>query len=168
MLGTDGVKLRVVKALTVTELGVDFPGVVQAARIMRFRTNAKTGKLTRKTIYAITDLTCPEASPERISWLARSQWGIENRLHSVRDVAFAEDASRVHTEHGPENMATLRNRAIGTLRRAGHHNTAAALRHLSYRPHTRAPRPHRPVPTSKVTRSLDFTTALTPRQRGSL
>lgn len=122
------------KALTVTELGVDFPGVVQATRIMRFRTNARTGKLTRKTVYAITDLTCTEATPERIGRLARSQWGIENRLHFVRDVTFAEDTSRVRTGHGPENMATLRNHAISTLRRAGHHNIAAALRHVSCRP----------------------------------
>ncbi|WP_222109790.1 hypothetical protein [Streptomyces cupreus] len=125
------------KALTVTEVAVGFPRVVQAARIMRFRTNVRTGKLTRKTIYAITDLTCREASPERIGRVARSQWGIENRLPFVRDVTFAEDASRVRTGHGPENMATLRNYANGTLRRAGHHNIAAALRHVSYRPHTR-------------------------------
>lgn len=46
--------------------------------------------------------------------LARSQWTIENRLHFVRDTAFGEDASRVRTDHGPENMATLRNLAINT------------------------------------------------------
>ncbi|MET9518505.1 hypothetical protein [Streptomyces sp. NPDC002994] len=34
-------------------------------------------------------------------------------------------------------MATLRNYAINTLRSVGHHNIAAGLRHLSYRPHTR-------------------------------
>ncbi len=130
-------ELRVVKALTITDLDVDFPGAVQAARIMRFRTNTRTGKLTRKTVYAITDLTSRQASPGRLGELARSQWGIENRLHYVRDTVFAEDASRIRTGRGPENMATLRNFAISILRRAGHHSIAAALRHLSYQPHTR-------------------------------
>ncbi|MFF0204439.1 hypothetical protein [Streptomyces sp. NPDC005017] len=52
-------------------------------------------------------------------------------------MTFAEDTSRIRTGRGPENMATWRNHAISTLRRAGHRNIAAALRHLSYRPHTR-------------------------------
>ena len=43
----------------------------------------------------------------------------------------------VHTEHGPENMATLRSFAINCLRAAGHHNIAAGLREMSYEPFTR-------------------------------
>ncbi|WP_431045366.1 ISAs1 family transposase [Streptomyces sp. P1-3] len=130
-------ELRVVKALTVDGLELDFPGAVQAARIMHFRTNAGTGRLTRKTIYAITDLPSTQASPQQLGELARSHWGIENRLHFVRDTTFAEDASRIRTGRGPENMATLRNLAVSTLRRAGHQNIAAALRHVSYQPFTR-------------------------------
>ncbi|MGW3982113.1 hypothetical protein [Streptomyces mirabilis] len=34
-------------------------------------------------------------------------------------------------------MATLRNHAIGALRRAGHDNIAAALRHVSCQPYIR-------------------------------
>ncbi|MFH8387913.1 hypothetical protein ACH4E7_44775 [Kitasatospora sp. NPDC018058] len=34
---------------------------------------------------------------------------IENRLHFVRDTTFAEDASKIRTGRGHENMATLRN-----------------------------------------------------------
>ncbi|WP_420082725.1 hypothetical protein ACN6AT_36115 (plasmid) [Streptomyces sp. JL4002] len=62
---------------------------------------------------------------------------IENRLHFVRDTTFTEDASKIHTGHGPENMATLRNLAINTLRSAGHRNIAAGLREISYHPFTR-------------------------------
>jgi hypothetical protein len=61
----------------------------------------------------------------------------ENRLHFVRDTTFREDASKVRTGHGPENMATLRNLAINTMRAAGHRNVAAGLRHVSYEPFTR-------------------------------
>lgn len=123
---------RVVPALTVSELGVDFPHAVQVAKIIRHRTQRRNGKRSRETVYVITDLTSREASPERIAKIARSQWIIENRLHSVRDTTFAEDASKVHTGHGPDNMATLRSFAINTLRAAGHTNIAAGLRDMSY------------------------------------
>lgn len=130
-------ELRVVKALTITDLDTGFPAAVQAARIMRFRTDARTGKLTRRTVYAITDLTSHQASPERLGELARPQRGIENQLHFVRDTFFTEDVGHIRTGRGPENMATLRNFTISTLRRAGRRNIPAALRHLSYQPHTR-------------------------------
>ncbi|MET8518437.1 ISAs1 family transposase [Streptomyces sp. NPDC005077] len=127
---------RSVRALTVTGLGLDFPHVVQAAKIVRYRVCVKTGKVTRKTIYTITDLPATAASPQLIAQLARSQWEIE-AVHHVRDTVFAEDASKIRTGHGPANMATLRNFAISTLRTAGHRSIAAGLRHLSYQPHTR-------------------------------
>jgi hypothetical protein len=50
----------------------------------------------------------------------------------VRDAAFREDASKIRTGHGPENMATLRHLAINVLRHNGHTNIAAGLRHVSY------------------------------------
>ncbi|MFZ3475823.1 ISAs1 family transposase [Streptomyces sp. 4.24] len=109
---------RSVRMLTVTGLGLDFPHVVQAVKILRHRTEIRTGRVTRQTVYTITDMTAREASPQLIGRLARSQWGIE-AVHHVRDVTFAENASKVRTGHGPENMATLRNLAINTLRDAG-------------------------------------------------
>ncbi|WP_405851199.1 hypothetical protein OG361_00220 [Streptomyces sp. NBC_00090] len=49
---------------------------------------------------------------------------------------FDEDASKIRTGHGPDNMATLRILAINTLRAAGHRNIAAGIRHASYEPFT--------------------------------
>ncbi|MFD9360178.1 ISAs1 family transposase [Streptomyces sp. NPDC060031] len=126
---------RVTRALTVT--GLDFPHAVQAVRVLRHRTDLKTGTVSRQTVYAITDLTSQQASPQRLGRLARSQWTIENRLHFVRDTTFGEDASKIRTGRGPENMATLRNLAINTLRQQGHRNIAAGLRHVSYDPFNR-------------------------------
>ncbi|KJK58016.1 ISAs1 family transposase, partial [Saccharothrix sp. ST-888] len=128
---------RVTRALTITELAPDFPHAVQAVRIPRHRTDLKTGAVSRQTIHAITDLTSQHASPQRLGQLARLQWTIENRLHFVRDTTFGEDASKIHTGHGPDNMATLRNLAINTLRQYGHRNIAAGLRHVSYDPFNR-------------------------------
>ncbi|MEU9387713.1 ISAs1 family transposase, partial [Streptomyces sp. NPDC048279] len=122
--------------LTVTGLGLNFPYVAQAAKIHRHRTDLRTGKITRETVYAITDLTARQASPQAISQLARAQWAIE-AVHHVRDTTFGEDASKIRTGHGPENMVTLRSFAISTLRTAGHHSIAAGLREVSYTPFTR-------------------------------
>jgi len=126
---------RVVQVLTVDDL--DFPHAAQVVRVVRHRTCLKTGRRSRETVYVITDLTSREASPQRLAKIIRSQWVIENRLHFVRDTAFREDASKVHTGYGPENMATLRSFAINCLRAAGHHNIAAGLREMSYEPFTR-------------------------------
>ena len=49
----------------------------------------------------------------------RTHWHIENRLHWVLDVAFREDASKTRTDHGPENLATLRRWALNLMRLEG-------------------------------------------------
>ena len=79
------------------------------------------------TVYALTSLTAAQASPARLADWICGQWGIE-ALHHIRDVTFAEDASQLRTGTAPRAMASLRNLAIGILRRHGHRNIAAALR----------------------------------------
>src|SRR5579875_2850395 len=59
------------------------------------------------------------AGPARIAACARGHWGIENKLHWVRDITYGEDASRVRTRTAPRNMASMRNLAIGALRASG-------------------------------------------------
>jgi hypothetical protein len=54
-------------------------------------------------------------------------------LRHVRDVTFAEDASKIRTGSAPGAMITLRNLAVGLVRRAGWANIAAAADH--YRSH---------------------------------
>ena len=96
------------------------------------------------TVYAVTSLTFAQASPARLADLIRGHWAIENGLHWVGDVTFAEDASQLRTGAGPQVMACLRNLAIGALSRAGPVNLAAALRqHGRY--------PHRPLATLGIT-----------------
>ncbi len=48
--------------------------------------------------------------------LNRGHWGIENRLHWVRDVTFDEDRCQVRKGYGPQVLACLRNFVIGLLR----------------------------------------------------
>ena len=79
------------------------------------------------TVYAVTSLTAAQASPARLADYLRGHWGIE-ALHHIRDTTFAEDAHQLRTGTAPRAMASLRNLAIGILRRHGHRNLAAALR----------------------------------------
>jgi hypothetical protein len=94
-------------------------------------------------VYAITSLSFAQARPARLADLLRGHWAIENGLHWVRDVTFAEDASQVRTGTAPQVMAALRNLVIGVLSRAGAVNLAAALRH-----HARDPA--RPLATLEI------------------
>ena len=52
------------------------------------------------------------ADAETFARMIRGHWGIENELHWCLDVAFREDDSRMHTDHGPENIALLRKVAM--------------------------------------------------------
>jgi len=110
-----------------------WPYMAQVCRIEREFTCK--GETTRETSYAVTSLWPNEASPKQLLRLHRGHWGIENRLHYVRDVTFGEDASQVRAEAAPEVMAALRNTVIGLLRGAGTTNIAAALRRNAACPH---------------------------------
>lgn len=122
---------RTLKATAITT-GIGFPGAAQVLRITRTRTIAKTGKRHTETVYAVTSISCTDATPEQIAEWLRGHWSIENKLHWVRDTAYDEDRSQIRTGAGPQVMATLRNTAISLLRLTGHTNITAALRHNAH------------------------------------
>ena len=61
-------------------------------------------------------------------------WGIENRLHCVRDVTFGEDGCRMRSGDGPKNMASLHNAGIPALRFKDVKGIASTLRDFATRP----------------------------------
>jgi predicted transposase YbfD/YdcC len=52
------------------------------------------------------------AQAKKLAVGARGHWGIENQLHWVLDMVFAEDRSRARVGHGQENLALLRRWAL--------------------------------------------------------
>jgi predicted transposase YbfD/YdcC len=110
---------RTLKTAHVTGLDQHLPHARQAIKITRWRQNSQTAKISRETVYAVTNLTSAQASPEDLARLAREQWTIE-AFHHVRDVTFTEDHATSRTGHGPVNLATLRNAVINTIRAAGY------------------------------------------------
>ena len=136
------VELRTLKAVSVRGFG--FPHAAQVIQVTRRIRGLRSRRWQTVTVYAVTSLTHAQASPARLADLIRGHWAIENGLHYVRDVTFAEDASQVRAGTGPQVMACLRNLVIGALSRAGPVNLAAALRY-----HSRDPR--RPLDTLGIT-----------------
>jgi len=84
----------------------NWPGLQAISRIIATREAA--GKTTTSTRYYVK--SAPLA-PERLGEIVRSHWAIENALHWVLDVVMNEDQMRNRRDHGPENLAILRNLA---------------------------------------------------------
>jgi predicted transposase YbfD/YdcC len=124
-----------------------FPHVRQVALIERYtvrkvrkrkknsRRHVTTEVKTAVAVFVITSMTSREAAPEHIAAYVRGHWGIENKIHWVRDVTFREDYSRVRTGSLPRTMATIRNLTIGLIRLAGHARIAATIRKIRHSPH---------------------------------
>ena len=72
----------------------------QTIRLTHDRHDHTTGEKTREHVFAITSLAADQATSEDLERYIRHHWGIENRLHWVRDVTFNEDSSQIRTGNG--------------------------------------------------------------------
>ena len=80
----------------------------------------KTGLLIKTSEIVFWVSSAQGIAPERWSEWIRGHWQIENASHYVRDVAFAEDASRIRKN--PDIVARLRSFAYNLIRAAGADN----------------------------------------------
>jgi predicted transposase YbfD/YdcC len=112
------VEIRTLKAVSVRGFG-GFPHVAQVLQVTRKVRDLRARSWRPTIVYALTSLGFQQASPARLADYLRGHWSIENGLHHIRDVTFAEDASQVRTGSAPQAMAALRNLVIGMLCRAG-------------------------------------------------
>jgi predicted transposase YbfD/YdcC len=130
--GHGRIESRTLKLAAVTA-GIGFPHARLAIQLTR-RRSTTSGHSHTEIIYAVTDLTWDQIRADQLAEAIRRHWHIENRLHWIRDVDFAEDHSQIRAGTGPAVMATLRNLAISLHRLAGAINIAAACRHVSRHP----------------------------------
>lgn len=123
------------RELTTATLGVEqinWPGVKQVCRIVRTRTAA--GVTSRQVAYAITSVDRDHGDAQTLLRWWRGHWGIENRLHWIRDETFGEDRCRVRRGNAGQVLAGVRNIAINWLRSRKVTQIAAELRQNSWNP----------------------------------
>jgi predicted transposase YbfD/YdcC len=58
----------------------------------------------------------------------RQHWGIENRLHYVKDVSLTEDASKIRSGNAPQILSLIRNLVINVIRLKGENNIKRTIR----------------------------------------
>ncbi len=79
--------------------------------------------------YYISSLSeTAQAFAERI----RGYWGVENKVHYVRDVTQGEDKSRIRTTPLPQSFALARNFSLNLYRDNMFENMAQAQRLCSF------------------------------------
>jgi hypothetical protein len=113
-------------------LRAQWPDLRQVYQVRRERW--EKGRHTVEIAYRITSLGPDRADAARLLALDRGHWGIENRLHHVRDVTLGEDACRVRTANAPEVLAAARNLALGVLHRLAWPSIASATRRIVMHP----------------------------------
>ena len=91
-----------------------WPGLKAVGKVERIREIA--GKSTFETAYYL--LSKP-LLPERLNEVARSHWGVENRLHWRLDVVMNEDQDRSRLGNAPNNLAILRHMALNVMQKDG-------------------------------------------------
>ena len=125
-------RIAVLREVDWLEGGRRFPGELRlpgAACLVRAETRVESRGATRtETRYFISSraLTATDAAAA-----VRGHWAIENSLHWVLDVTFADDQSRLRKGHGARNMATVRHFALNLVRTATDKRSIKSRRKLA-------------------------------------
>jgi predicted transposase YbfD/YdcC len=109
----------------------DFPGLKTLIRVDSERQVNRAGmfELTHETRYYVASfIDTANAFATRI----RGYWGVENKVHYVRDVTQGEDACRIRTNPLIQIWAIARNFALNLYRDDGSHNMAQSQRNAGF------------------------------------
>ena len=82
--------------------------------VLRQRRAHRAAAWTSEETTIVTSLPPQHACPARLLQMLRGHWGIENRVHWVRDVTYQED--RLHARRCGHALASLRNTAMALIR----------------------------------------------------
>jgi predicted transposase YbfD/YdcC len=120
---------RTAERRTARTLALLWPGAQQAIRRHCLSLVRASGEWREDVSFALTSLPAREVGVAQLEAWWRGHWTIENRVHYVRDVTWHEDGGQARAGATPHVLAALRNSALMLVRRVGHTNIAAALRH---------------------------------------
>lgn len=119
--------------------GIDFPHAVQVIVVYRERAGLDDRMISAETSYYLTSVADSDAGATELGGHVRGHWGIENKVHWVRDWTFDEDRHQLRAVASPARaLATLRNLTMSLLRLAGVDNIASALHWIARDPHRSA------------------------------
>jgi hypothetical protein len=104
---------RELYAFEVTPEQAHFPHASMAAVRVSTTHYLKSLQVTQDVEILVTSRDSEKMTPAEFLQARRNHWGIETQVNYVRDTTFGEDKSTNRTDHGPQNMATLRNLVIG-------------------------------------------------------
>ncbi len=90
-----------------------FPGIAAIARVTSWRRRKGVPADKPFVRYFVLSMC---VSAKRLLQIVRSHWSVENQMHWLLDVVFAEDANRARKDAAPENLAVLRRFALNFLR----------------------------------------------------
>jgi Transposase DDE domain len=122
---------------TVLDDYLDWPDVAQVFEVERVR--VLPGQTQVEVVQGITSLKRERADARRLLELVRGHWGIENRLHYVKDETLGEDRCRVRKGAAAQVLAAVRNVAVHLLEGVAAASKAAATRRFAAHPHEALP-----------------------------
>ena len=123
---------RELTSTTMLNEHLDWPGLKQVCRVRR--QTLRQGAWTTEVQYAITSVARDRADSSTLLAWWRGHWGIENKVHWVRDETFGEDRCRVRCGAAPQVLAGVRNLVMNWFRSRKTVNLAAALRENAWNP----------------------------------
>lgn len=109
--------------------GIDLNWVGLQSLIQVERIGIRQGKPYQQTNYYISSLV---TSALKFAQGIRQHWGIENRLHWVKDVLFGEDDAPFKDYNAATNWSFIRTFAINVARMSGYDSLTKAERFLSH------------------------------------
>ena len=116
---------------------LDWPDVGQVFELERVR--VLKDKTEVEVVYGITSLTRARSDALELLRRTRGHWGIDNRLHYVRDETPGEDRCRVRKGHGAQVLAAIRNACVHLLEGVKAPSKSAAPRRFAAHPEEAVP-----------------------------
>ena len=105
----------------------DWLGLQRLVRVHRQGT--RKGKTYSQWSYYITSLA---TTAQQFAAGMRGHWGIENRLHWVKDVVLGEDDCPLKLAQAPENWGLIRTWAVNLFRLQGEASITKAQRRVAH------------------------------------